>query len=164
VSKLYELTAEISEVESMLLTGDLSPEDIGDTLDALNMEYKAKVEDILKLRLSLLDEVLSIERELDRLISLQQPITKQVASLEDYVKGSMLKTDKDKLDLGLFKLILRKPSKKLGAIDESKLSPEYFQVIPESKKLDKRMLLKNAKDHDIEGVELIDSERSLTIK
>lgn len=164
MSKLYELTAEISEVETMLLTGDLSPEDIGDTLDALNMEYMAKVENILKLRLSLLDEVTSIDREIERLQSLRDPVKKQVSCLEDYVKGSMLSTDKDKIDLGLFKLTLRKPSKKLGVIDESKLSPEYFQVIPESKKLDKRMLLKDAKDHDIEGVELIDSERSLTIK
>ena len=164
MSKLYELTAEISEVEAMLLTGELQPEDIGDTLDALNMEYKAKVENILKLRLSLLDDASCLEREIERLISLRDPIMGQVTSLENYVKGSMLSTDKDKLDLGLFKLTLRKPTKKLGAIDESKVPSDFWTEVPATKKLDKRALLKAAKESEIEGVELVDSERSLTIK
>jgi len=49
-------------------------------------------------------------------------------------------------------------------VDESKLDEKYFSVIPESRKLDKKALLKDAKVSSINGVKLTESKRSLTIK
>ena len=76
----------------------------------------------------------------------------------------MLALDKDKADLGLFKLTLRKATDKLGTIDESKVQGQFWITIPESKKLDKKALLAYVKVNDMDGVELTKSERSLTIK
>ena len=71
---------------------------------------------------------------------------------------------KDKVDLGIFKLTLKKASLKLGSIDESKIPESCLIIVPESKKLDKRMLLSMVKNEAIEGIELVETERALIIK
>lgn len=76
----------------------------------------------------------------------------------------MQASNQEKIDLGLFKLTLKKPTKQLGEIDESKINDKYFIVVPEIKKLDKRLLLSEAKLEEIDGVELVDSKRALLIK
>ena len=164
MSKLYEITNEMMQIEKLLCGGELTADELKDTIEALGIEYKQKVESILKIRLFKLDDAASIDREIERLTELRKPILNDVKHLEDYVKGSMVATSNDKLDLGLFKLTLRKPTKNLGAIDESKVPAEYWTEVPATKKLDKRGLLAAVKETEIEGVELIDSERSLTIK
>ena len=98
------------------------------------------------------------------LTNLKKAPENNVIRIAEYIKGNMMTLHKDKVDLGLFKLTLKKPSTKLGAIDESLISGDFFTVIPESRKLDKRALLKAAKESPIEGVELAESERSLLIK
>jgi hypothetical protein len=84
--------------------------------------------------------------------------------LEDYIRGSLVATDTSKIDAGLFRVTLRKATVKLGELDESKIPDGYFVEIPASKKVDKRLLLADAKKEAIEGVTLTESSRSLTIK
>ena len=76
----------------------------------------------------------------------------------------MLLLGKDKADLGIFKLTLKKASLKLGSIDESKVPDSCLVYVPASEKIDKRMLLTMVKQEPIEGIELVESERSLIIK
>lgn len=162
--KLYEIADNMRELQAMADAGELTETDIADTLEGLTGEFNDKAEAALKVRQSMLGEVAAIEREIDRLISLKQAPINSAQRLGDYIKNNMLALNKDKIDLGIFKLTLKKPSVKLGAIDESKIPNVFFTVVPESKKLDKRALLKAAKESPMEGVELGESERALIIK
>jgi hypothetical protein len=64
----------------------------------------------------------------------------------------------------LFKLTLKAATKKTKVLDESKIPSEFFVTIPESKQLDKRALLAALKLGEIEGAELEDGKRALTIR
>jgi len=163
--KLYEITNDMRELQALVDSEELTPEMIADTMEALDIQFKDKALAALKVRQHLLAEAAEIDKEIARLASLKAVPENNANRITEYIKNNMLALEADKLDLGLFKVTLKKASKKLGQIDEATIPSIYWTIVPETKKLDKRMLLKAAKDSDgLEGVELIDSERALTIK
>jgi hypothetical protein len=162
--KLYEITNDMRSLQTMADTGELTADDIKDTMEGLDIAFDQKAVAVLKVRQSMLAEVRTIEEEIERLVDLKKAPENSATRLGDYLKDGMLLVNKDKLDLGIFKLTLKKASKKLGEIDESKVPDDFWSIIPESKKLDKRALLKAVKESPIEGVELADSSRALIIK
>ncbi|MDB4261572.1 siphovirus Gp157 family protein [bacterium] len=162
--KLYEITAEMRELQVMADIGELTQEMIADTLEALDCEFEKKAEAALMVRQGMLAEVAGIDSEIKRLESLKAAPAASAVRLTEYIKSNMLVLGKDKADLGLFKVTLRKATDKLGTIDEDKVPSEFWSIVPESKKIDKRALLAYAKVNDIDGVEITKSERSLTIK
>lgn len=162
--KLYEITDNIRELQALAESGEISESDIKDTMDALDCEFDQKIEAVLRVRQSLLSDVLSIEREIERLTELKKAPENSCVRLSEYIKGNMLILEKDQIDLGIFKVTLKKPTQKLGEIDESKVPDKYFTIIPETKRLDKKALLKAVKENPIDGVQLAESERALLIK
>ena len=164
MSTLYKITDEIRELQAMCDADYLSTDDIEDTMAALKCEFDKKIEACLQVRQIQLNEVMAIDAEIDRLCSLKKVPQGNAEWLGGYIKNNMLANNLDKLDTGLFKLTLRKPMKKLGDVYEDLIPQKFFTEIPASRKLDKRALLAAAKISHIEGVEIIDSERSLTIK
>ena len=164
MSTLYELTNELNGLNYLVDNGDLTVDDVADTVEALNLEFEDKVKGCLMARQNLVGKCAAIESELSRLTALAKSKNNQIDSISEYIKSNMIETGTNKLDLGIFVVTIKKASKKLGDIDEDKIPSRYFKVIPESKKLDKRALLSDAKKEDIEGVELADSERGMTIK
>ena len=162
--KLYEITENMKGLQALVDTEELTPEMVRDTVEALDAEFDEKAVGILKVRQQLLGEISQIEKEIERLTLLKKTPENNVNQLSAYLKTNMLTLEKDKLDLGVFKVTLKKASVKLGQIDESKIPAVYWQIIPENKKLDKRLLLKDAKADEMEGVELVESERALIIK
>lgn len=162
--KLYEITDNMRELQAMADSGELSESDIADTMDGLDGEFEKKAEAVLKVRQSMLGQVAAIESEIERLTELKKAPGNSAIRLGEYIKNNMLVLEKDKIDLGIFKLTLKKPSLKLGEIDESKIPNVFWTVVPETKKLDKRGLLKAVKESPMDGVELAESERALIIK
>ena len=162
--KLYGITETMQEINNLLESGELTQEELGDTIEALKGELEEKVKACLMVRQNKNAKAEAITAEINRLIELRSSYATESQKILDYVKAAMIKTKNDKLDLGLFKLTLRKATKKLGDIDESKVPNEFFKVVPETKKLDKRALLAAAKESAIDGVSVIDGERELTVK
>lgn len=170
MGKLYELTGEMLEIEALLESGELSFEELKDQIEATTIQYDGKCRAVLMVRQNAIMQADGIQAEIDRLTALQAAPRKTVDYLESYLKDSMIALNKDKLDLGIFKVTLRKATIQLGAIDETKIPADYFVVIPEEKKLDKKKLLSDAKlradseQDQITGVTLGESKRGLTIK
>jgi hypothetical protein len=162
--KLYEITEEMRELQSLADTGELTVEMIADTMDSLECMFEKKAEAALMVRQGMLAEVAGIDSEIARLEALKAAPMANAARIVQYIKSNMLALDKDKADLGLFKLTLRKATDKLGEIDESKVPNQFWNVVPQSMKLNKLALLAYVKVNGMEGVELTKSERSLTIK
>jgi hypothetical protein len=164
MTSLYELTGELKQLQAMADCGEMDAQTLADTMEAIDAEFNQKAQAVLCVRASMLAEVAGIESEIERLQKLKQQPAKQAENLTDYLKASMLKLEMDKVKTPLFNVTLRKASKKLGDIDESKLDDKYFKEVPATRKLDKRALLADAKLNPIDGAEVIYGERSLTIK
>ncbi len=162
--KLYEITNEMRELQALADTGELTLEMIGDTMDSLECMFEKKAEAALMVRQGMLAEVAGIDNEIERLEALKAAPMASAVRLVEYIKSNMLALNKDKANLGLFKLTLRKPTKMLGWVDTPRVPDQFWVTVPESKKIDKRALLAYAKVNDIDYVDLDDSDRSLTIK
>ena len=162
--KLYEITSEMRELQSLADTGELTLEMIADTMDSLECMFEKKAEAALMVRQGMLAEVAGIDSEIERLEALKAAPMASAVRLVEYIKSNMLALNKDKADLGLFKVTLRKATDKLGDIDETKVPNQFWNVIPQSMKINKQALLAYVKVNGMEGVELTKSERSLTIK
>lgn len=162
--KLYEIADNMKALEALIESGEYSIGELQDTIEACEGEFEEKLKACLMVRQQAQGNASALLKEVERIQALVDAETKKASDLNDYVKHCMLKAEKDKFDLGLFKLTLRKAAKKLGDIDESKVPEKYFIEVPATKKLDKRALLKDAKENDIEGVSVVDGERSLMVK
>ena len=162
--RLYELTADFKALESAVESGDITAELVADTLEGIELGIEKKVEACLMVQRQCLAEADAYKAEAERLIKLSHDAQNSADRLIEYVRFNMLAIGRDKLDAGLFKLTLKKAAKKLGDIDESKVPEKYFIEVPATKKLDKRLLLSAAKLTEIEGVQLVDSDRALMVK
>jgi len=162
--KLYDIAQEYKQILDMVDAGDLTAEMVSDTLESINAEFDHKALNCMMVVAQLDSDSDGIGKQIDRLKGLQKSIDSSRENLAEYVKAGMLAIDKDKLDLGLFKLSIRKATVQLGEIDESKVPAKFWITIPESKRLDRVALLAVRKIEEIEGVELGESKRSLQIK
>ena len=162
--KLYEIADNMKSLEALIEDGEYTQEQLQDTIDACEGEFQEKLKACLMVRQQALADADAIESEINRLREIQELHSKKAIGLTEYVKHCVMKSGTDKFDLGLFKLTLRKATKKLGDIDETKVPEKYFIEVPATKKPDKRLLLKDAKIKGIEGVSVVDSERSLQVK
>ena len=162
--KLYEITESMAGLQALADTEELTEEMIADTMDGLKASFSDKAKAVLQVRQSLLGEAKMIEAEMDRLGKMLDSIGLSADRLEWYLKANMLATETDKLELGLFKVTLKKAGVKLGEVREEFVPSEFFTAIPATKKLDRRALLAAAKVHHVDGVLLVDAERGLVIK
>lgn len=163
--RLYDIAQEYNQLLQMVDAGELSADDIKDTLESISAEFDVKARNCIMVVRQLESDSDGIAKEIDRLKSLQKSIDNSQSNLVDYVKSGMLSVGKDKLDLGIFKLTLRAATKAVEVTDESKIPALYFRVIPESKAVDKSLISAALKDgFEIEGAKLIDGKRALMIK
>ena len=162
--KLYEISEQFKALRSMFDNGEIDADTLKDTLAGIDLEFEDKARNCLMMARELEATSEGIKKEIDRLKSLQKSVDSNAEWLLDYIKLNMEAAEKDKLDLGLFKVTLRAPSKAVNIIDESKIPSEYFRVVPESRQVDKSALSAALKLNPIEGAELIYGKRSLLIK
>ena len=163
--RLYDIASEFKHVQQLVDDGELTAEMVADTLDAISAEFDIKARNCMAIVADLDKELAGFDVQIDRLKSLKKQADTNRENLVEYVKNSMLSAGKDKIDLGLFKLSIRAATKQLPEIiDESILSDEFFVVVPEQRRIDRRALLASMKINPIAGIELVDSKRSLTIK
>ena len=162
--RLYDIAQEYNQLLRLVDDGELTAEMVKDTLESISAEFDDKALNCMMVVTQLDSDSDGIGKQIDRLKALQKSIDSSRENLVEYVKAGMLAVDKDKLDLGLFKLSIRKATVQLGEIDESKVPAKFWVTIPESKRLDRAALLAVRKLEEIEGVELSESKRSLQIK
>jgi len=163
--RLYDIASEFKHVQQLVDDGELTAEMVADTLDAIGAEFDIKARNCMMIVAQLDSECAGFDVQIERLKALKSTADKNRDCLAEYVKNGMLTIGKDKIDLGLFKLSIRAATKQLPEIiNESILSDEFFVIIPETKRIDRRALLAKIKINPIAGIELVDSKRSLTIK
>lgn len=162
--KLYELNHAFVWVREMFECGDIDQQAFTDTIEQIDLDIEEKIKNCVIMMREHDRNIETLKAEIDRLDKMVKSEAAASDWLESYISRSMITTDKDKIDLGLFKLTLKAAIKKTKVLDESKIPSEFFITIPESKQLDKRALLAALKLGEIEGAELEDGKRALTIR
>lgn len=162
--KLYQITEEFKALNSLYENGEIDAETLADTLAGVSASFEDKVRNCLMIRAEMEKDAQGIQAEIDRLKKLQSSNDKSIENLENYIKHNMASFGNDKLDLGMFKVTLRAPTKAVSVVDESKIPAQFWRVIPESKAVDKNALSAALKLGEVEGAELIEGKRALIIK
>jgi len=162
--KLYEIANEYRELLAMVEDGELSADDIADTLEAMDASFEDKARNCLMVMKELEAAASGAKAEADRLSALASSRKAQAEKLKEYVSENMQSTNKDKMDLGIFALTLKKATKVVDVKDESSIPKTYFVEVPATEKLDKASLLAALKVGPVDGAELKDGKRALIIK
>lgn len=162
--KLYEISDEYRELLSLVDNEELTADMIADTLDAIETEFETKARQCVAVLREIEGAATVAKAEADRLVNLSKSYQNSADRLKDYIRGNMEATQKEKLDLGIFKLTLKKPTQIVTVEDESKVPADYWRVIPETRQIDKRALLADLKNGQIDGAHLEDGKRALLIR
>lgn len=163
--KLYEIANNYQQVLQLAEAGELDEQTAKDTLESISGEFGEKAKNCMMIVRQLESDSAGIKAEIERLKSLQAQSDKAAESLKDYIKFGMESVGSDKLDLGIFKLTLKAPTKAVEVIDTSLIPNEYWRVVPETKTIDKSLIATMIKTgKEIPGAKLVDGKRALLIK
>jgi len=164
MSSLYQLDSEWTELQRMIEDGDTTQEEMADHLEAMDIEFEQKAHAIGCVLRNLEAEGAAIELECGRLDDRRNGLVKERQKLSDYLLASMQKREQKKVKTPLFTFSYRAPSKVAVIDDEATIPPEYFTVIPETTRLNKKALLADLKSGDVKGAHLGEGKTNLQIK
>lgn len=163
--KLYEIANNYMQVLQLAEAGELDKESVKDTLESISGEFEEKAKNCMMIVRQLESDAVSIKAEIERLKCLQDQSVKSAESLKEYIKYGMESIGRDRLDLGIFKLTLKSPTKAVEIVDASVIPEDYWRVIPETKSVDKSLIATMIKTgKEIPGAKLVDGKRALLIK
>ena len=167
MTKLYELTEEISALQDLITDGECTQEQIADTLDALNGEFEEKCINVAKVIKGIECDVAAIKQERTRLAEREKTISGRIDSLKQYLKSHMEQNDIKKIEWPMFTISIRAGSPVVNVTDES-LIPDEFMKVETKVNPDKVSIKKAYKEleegEEIPGVNVVTGESSILIK
>ena len=137
--KLYELTADIMQLQDMLENEVEDEQVLLDTLEGVQWEYDFKLEQCAKVVRNLEADMEAIKSEVDRLNNKRKLLSNNIDRLKKYMFDSMKATGTDKVKGNVLTVAIQKNGGKLPLIldvDVSEL-PDDLVVIKESPDNDK---------------------------
>lgn len=160
MASLYELTQEELSLLGRLedLEGEVTPE-IEQELNSIEHLTNEKLENYCKLMANLDSDILSYENEIKRLAHKKKVKSNIIERLKESIKGYLLATEKEKVELPLFTLSFR-TSKEVFITSEN--IPEAFLRIKTEP--DKILIKKSLADGEILPFAEFKTNKSLQIK
>lgn len=160
---LYGITEEMQALEAILEQdqGEIS-DDSQELIEQVETMLMNKVDDCVGFIEKQKDLVKLAKERKKQLDDFIKTTNNKVDRFNDYVKICLEKTGKKEFNGKLKNLKLRKPSKQVNILDETKI-PIEFVTIEHVKKINKADIKKAMKDGPIDGVELVDGKTSVVI-
>lgn len=162
MTTLFELTKEQHQVLNLVENGNLSQEEVADTLEALQMEIEDKVTAYCHVNRKLSSELEMLVNEEKRIKELKTQKQNEVSRLKQQLKLAMQNAGMAKIDVGLFKVSTRKGVDSVNVIDQDKLPSQFLKTTVAPDKTAIKAALKAGEKLD--GAELVTGESSLIIK
>lgn len=164
MESLFKLTEQQNHVLQMVENEDLTLEEAQDTLEALGMEIKDKIDAYCHVNRKLSAELEALKNEEVRIKQLKTEKDNQIKRLKSYLLTAMQNADMTKFDTGLFKVSTRKGVQSVNVTDISWV-PSMFITEKVDVKVDKNALKKWIQEgNETIGAELVTGNPSLTIK
>lgn len=123
MTALYQIANDFAK----LADSGMEPDMIADTLDGIEWELEAKVEQILAVCKNETAYAEALKEESKRLAERSAAATNRVASMKDYVAQSLETAGKKSLKAGIHQVTVRAPSKSVDITDASAIPPEFVE-------------------------------------
>lgn len=163
MSNLREITGDLLKL-MVMLEEEPDSEILKDTLEGVSGELDAKAESYVYVIKEYESQIEAIKKEKNRLDNRQKIAENAIERLKEALKGAMEVTGTKKCGGNLYSITLKEGSPQLGVIDEKLIPKKYFIKIPATQKLDRKLLLKEAKEKKIKGVGELRISKSLLIR
>lgn len=123
MTALYQIANEFAKLSE----SGMEPELIADTLDGIEWELEAKVEQILAVCKNEQAYADMLKEESKRLSERARAAENRVSSMKDYVASSLETAGKKSLKAGIHQVSIRAPSKSVEITDASAIPPEFVE-------------------------------------
>ena len=164
--QLYKITESMKEVQAMVDDG-VPLDQLEDTMQLIEMDFKEKAESILFVLANIKSEVEACKVEEVRLADRRKAKEKQAEKLKEYLLYNMQELKSGKIDNGVMTANIRTGASVLVITNEDAIPNEYKKISVTSS-TDKKGLLKALKEleegEEIEGAEVGAGKNILTIK
>lgn len=162
--KLYELSEQYLELQQLGEDGEIPPEVIADTLEAIEGELDQKAENLVMVVQhwdASIDAMKAHKKMIDARI---KAFENRKANLIDYLRSNMERTEINKISCPLFTITLVKGREVVIVDDEDAIPDEYVEtkITTAPRKNDIAKALKNG--DEIPGAHLERSKSSVRIK
>lgn len=148
---LYELT----ELYTNLMDLDLEDEQVQEALEDIDEKIEVKADNIAKLIKGLEGQKDICKAEEERIYKRRKSIENRIENLKEYLKTTMIATDKRKFKTDLFSFNIQKNRASLKILDEEKVPEEYVEY-------DRKVLKDKLKKAIAEGLEVDYAELTQT--
>ncbi|MEY7151349.1 siphovirus Gp157 family protein [Enterobacter cloacae] len=125
MTALYQIANDFAKLSD----SGMEPEMIADTLDGIEWELEAKVEQILAVCKNESAYAEALKEESKRLAERAKAAENRVASMKDYVAASLETAGKKSLKAGIHQVTVRAPVESVEITDEGSLPPEYVEYV-----------------------------------
>lgn len=160
MTKLYEISSDLLKINE---EQDVTQEWVQDTIEALDLEFNDKAENIIKYAKNLKSESEALKEEAKRLNERSKSALKTRERILNYLMFEMNKLDKKRITCGIHKASIRKGSQVVDIKDLSILDDDYIDVKTEIV-ADKRKILADLKEgKEIKGAELITKQSTINV-
>lgn len=168
MTALYELTAELKQLEEMASSIESDDETMAQaiegTLEGINLEFNDKAIAIVKISENMAADTNAIDDEIKRLQARKKIINNKREAMTDYLRHNMIASGIKKIESPLFSITLQKSKQRVSILDESTLPDNYISVKTEIKP-NKRKILADLKEGvEIPGAEIVYGQQGLLIK
>lgn len=164
--KLYEITQGVQDAMDRVdpETGELA-EDVAEQLDALDMAFEAKAENVAKAVRSILAEADAHKEESKRQALKARARGNDAARLKEYLQVHMEIMGLEKIKGDLLTVALQKCPPSCAVLDEERVPDGYKELVTETK-VHKKDIIDHwkATGETVDGVEIDASRKSLRIR
>jgi len=161
---LFEIKNEILELENMETDGEQSLEEaIKNSLDDLNLDLNEKVDNLCRLINSIEGSKATISNEIARLGDRKKSCDTRIAGIKQYLLDTVQELNKKSVKTELY-TVTNATGRDGIIIDDEKAIPSDFVHVEVVEKIDKKALLKAAKERIINGCHIEKSKNTLRIK
>lgn len=149
---LYELT----ELYTNLMDLDLEDEDVQQALGDIDEKIEVKADNIAKLIRGLEGQKDICKAEEERICKRRKSIENRIDNLKEYLKATMIATDKRKFKTDLFSFNIQKNKTSIKILNEEKVPEEYVEY--DRKVLKDKLKKAIAEGLEVDYAEMIQSE------
>lgn len=143
--KLYELAEEFSDISAMLYADEeIDQQTIDDTLEAAQIDFDTKVENIVKLIRNMEADANGYKAESERLAKRKGTVDGKIQSLKEYIKGCYERAGITRAGTAIAGARLQNNPPSVEIADERVLPDEY--LIKQEPKVDKKALIAALKE------------------
>jgi len=163
MANLLELSTAQRDILNAIENGELSPDDVKDTLEGSEGALKDKLTDYCHVYRNMKQSLNVINCEIERIEKLKKQKENEIKNLKGWMMIGLDAAKVKKIDLDIFKISTRAGSKSVKIIDKDKIPDAYVETkvtfIPN------KLAIRKALEAEvkIDGVYLVTGERSLTI-